>query len=155
MSIFDTITRMENDTNKVNFDHGRNKLGTDQLDKASFLQLLMAQLKYQDPTEPVDNQQFIQQQAMFTQIDSLNKLNDTLTASTQITQASAMVGKYVQVSYMQEGYTEPTVKTGQVTGVVIQNGAIGLRLAGHDTTYALNAVTGIYQNNPTPPTTGS
>jgi len=139
---------MENDTNKVNFDHGRNKLGTDQLDKASFLQLLMAQLKYQDPTEPVDNQQFIQQQAMFTQIDSLNKLNDTLTASTQITQASAMVGKYVQVSYMEEGHTEPTLKTGQVSGVVIQNGAVGIRMTGSDTTYALSAITGIYANNP-------
>ncbi len=55
-----------------------------------FLQLLVAQLKYQDPTQPADGTQFVTQLAEFTNVsnttemtsdlDSMNKNLSTLTA---------------------------------------------------------------------------
>ncbi len=55
-----------------------------------FLQLLVAQLRYQDPTQPADGTQFVTQLAEFTNVsnttemtsdlDSMNKNLSTLTA---------------------------------------------------------------------------
>jgi flagellar basal-body rod modification protein FlgD len=50
------------------------------LDQGDFLQLLTAQLKNQDPTKPVDNLQYVQQMAMFSQIAATTDTNTQLTA---------------------------------------------------------------------------
>jgi flagellar basal-body rod modification protein FlgD len=50
------------------------------LDQADFLALLTAQLKNQDPTKPVDNMQYVQQMAMFSQIAATTEGNSQLTA---------------------------------------------------------------------------
>ncbi len=50
------------------------------LDQGDFLQLLTAQLKNQDPTKPVDNLQYVQQMAMFSQIAATSDGNKQLTA---------------------------------------------------------------------------
>lgn len=147
-SIYNTITQMESNTNRLNYERGRANLGSDQLDKASFLQLLLAQLKYQDPTDPISNEQFVQQQATFTQIDKLDQLNKTLTTSSQISQAGGMVGKYVEVGYTPDGATEPEYSTGLVDSVVISNGTVGLKIG--DLIYNLDQVTQIYSSNPNP-----
>jgi flagellar basal-body rod modification protein FlgD len=46
------------------------KLGSD-----AFLQLLVAQLKYQDPTKPADTTQFLAQTAQFTVVEKLTELS--------------------------------------------------------------------------------
>jgi flagellar basal-body rod modification protein FlgD len=50
------------------------------LDQSDFLQLLTAQLKNQDPTKPVDNLEYVQQMAMFTQIAGTTESNQKLDA---------------------------------------------------------------------------
>lgn len=66
-----------------------------------FLQLLTAQLKNQDPTSPLDTNQFTQQLVQFAQVEQQLKQNETLTSllsmSKSTTTASAMsfVGKRV------------------------------------------------------------
>lgn len=47
------------------------------LDKDAFLQLLVAQFKYQDPLNPVDDKQFIAQMAQFTALEQTQNLNAT------------------------------------------------------------------------------
>ena len=42
-----------------------------ELGKDAFLKLLVAQLKYQDPSKPVDSSQFMAQTAAFTQVEKL------------------------------------------------------------------------------------
>jgi flagellar basal-body rod modification protein FlgD len=48
------------------------------LDQADFLRLLTAQLQNQDPTKPVDNLEYVQQMAMFSQIAGTTDTNSKL-----------------------------------------------------------------------------
>ncbi|MDQ1654198.1 MAG: flagellar basal-body rod modification protein FlgD [Cryptosporangiaceae bacterium] len=70
------------------------------LDKDSFLKLLVAQLKYQDPSKPMDSSAFMAQTAQFTQVEKLQELatnqQNVLDAQLMVG-ASNMIGR--QVSY--------------------------------------------------------
>ena len=44
------------------------------MDKDAFLQLLVAQMKYQDPLEPTSNTEFISQYAQFSQVENFQPL---------------------------------------------------------------------------------
>ena len=94
-SIENTLTNIKNNTAKVNAENAKNNVGRTELDQNAFLQLLMVQLQNQDPMNPTDNQEFIAQQAQFTQVTELQKLNETLTASNSLLQASSLIGKEV------------------------------------------------------------
>jgi flagellar basal-body rod modification protein FlgD len=61
-------------------------------DKDTFLKLLVAQLKYQDPSNPADSTQFLAQTAQFTQVEKLDAISDLLTHQ-QLVNASTLVGK--------------------------------------------------------------
>ena len=50
------------------------------LDQGDFLRLLTAQLQNQDPTKPVDNFQYVQQMAMFAQVEGGSATNAKLDA---------------------------------------------------------------------------
>ncbi|MEU4213865.1 flagellar hook capping FlgD N-terminal domain-containing protein [Actinoplanes sp. NPDC026623] len=63
-------------------------------DQDTFLKLLVAQLKYQDPSNPADSTQFLAQTAQFTQVEKLGQIADMLQAQ-QLIGASALVGKPV------------------------------------------------------------
>jgi flagellar basal-body rod modification protein FlgD len=68
-------------------------------DKDTFLKLLVAQLKYQDPSNPADPTQFMAQTAQFTQVEKLGDIAD-LMKSQRLTSASSLVGH--PVTYMDE-----------------------------------------------------
>lgn len=68
-----------------------NKKSGSTLDKDSFLQLLVAQMKYQDPLEPTSNTEYIAQYATFSQVEQLQNMAQTLDSSS----AMDLVGKYV------------------------------------------------------------
>ena len=82
-------------------------------DKDSFLKLLVAQLKYQDPSSPTDPTEFMSQTAQFSQIEALQNLQKqqtTLLSSQQSTQAAGLIGKKITGT--------PTLGGADVTGVV-------------------------------------
>src|SRR5687767_3402018 len=76
------------------------------LDKSSFVTLLVSQLKNQDPLAPTDNQAFIAQLAQFSSLEEMQKLNQNILGlavlqqsnalMAQLTQSSALIGKQVQ-----------------------------------------------------------
>ena len=79
-------------------------------DKDAFMQILVAQMKYQDPLEPTSNTEYINQYATFTQVEQLSNMANAMSLS----RASEMVGKTVVVSQ-----TNPdTGKTTEVEGTV-------------------------------------
>ena len=75
--------------------------GPDSLDYDAFLQLLIAQMKNQDPTKPTDPSQFISQLASFSGVEQAIKTNnklDTLMTSLALTQAEGFIGRTVASS---------------------------------------------------------
>jgi flagellar basal-body rod modification protein FlgD len=78
-------------TNKSTTDVGSSKSVADQ---DTFLKLLVAQLKYQDPSNPADSTQFLAQTAQFTQVQKLQQIA-TMMQAQQLIGASALVGRTV------------------------------------------------------------
>jgi flagellar basal-body rod modification protein FlgD len=73
----------------------------DQLGQAQFMQLMIAQLRNQDPTKPMDPSSFLSQLAQFGTVtgiqnmqDSLSTLSDSLRSS-QVLGGTTLVGHYV------------------------------------------------------------
>ena len=68
------------------------------LDYDSFLTLLIAQLKNQDPTEPQDSAEYIAQLATFSNVEQAIKTNaklDSLMTSFALSQADGIIGRTV------------------------------------------------------------
>lgn len=68
------------------------------LDRDAFLKLLVAQLKYQDPTNPADSSQMLAQSAQLTMVDRMNELAasfETSAATQRLSLAGTIVGKTV------------------------------------------------------------
>src|ERR1700759_4775701 len=63
-------------------------------DQDTFLKLLVAQLKYQDPSNPADSTQFLAQTAQFTQVQKLGQIADMIKGQ-QLIGASSLVGRTV------------------------------------------------------------
>ena len=47
------------------------------MDKDAFLQLLVAQMQYQDPLEPTSNTEFVSQYAQFSQVEQMQNMAAT------------------------------------------------------------------------------
>ncbi len=71
------------------------------MDKDAFLQLLVAQMKYQDPLQPTSNTEYISQYAQFSQVEQMQNM----AASVDLQRASSLVG--------QEVYIKTTSSTGE------------------------------------------
>ncbi|MDO5519479.1 MAG: flagellar hook capping FlgD N-terminal domain-containing protein [bacterium] len=97
-------TEASNTANGTTIAAGGNSLGKD-----AFLQLLVTQMKYQDPLNPSSDTEYISQLATFSQLEELQNLNSTYSQ----TQAYALVGKTVALST-----TDSTGATSYVTGTV-------------------------------------
>ena len=71
------------------------------LNQQDFLQVLMTQLSYQDPLQPMDNSQFLAQLAQFSTLGLMQQQNtdtETLLSIQSATQTVGLLGKSVQVS---------------------------------------------------------
>lgn len=67
-------------------------------DYDTFIKLLIAQMRYQDPTEPVDATQYVSQLASFSAVEQTLQINqkiDEMLVNGPIAQASNYIGKYV------------------------------------------------------------
>lgn len=74
------------------------------MDKESFLMLLITQFKYQDPLNPMEDQEFIAQMSQFSSLEQLMNLNEGMTGLTsatnnqQMLNATSYIGKEVSIS---------------------------------------------------------
>lgn len=84
------------------------------MDKEAFLQLLVAQMQYQDPLEPTSNTEFVSQYAQFSQVEQIQNM----AASTELARASALVGETV---YIKTGSSSKPYVEGKVDYVVFEN----------------------------------
>ena len=83
---------------------------TNKLDKDDFLNLLVAQMKYQDPLEPQSNTEYVSQLATFTQVEATENMANTA----ENVQANNLIGKTV----IMRPTNSVTGETSDVMGVV-------------------------------------
>ncbi len=100
--------------------------------KNMFLQLLVAEMKYQDPLQPTDNTEYVKEMATFTQVESLQAVQSNVDEL----RAATMVGQYVD--YLDEA---GKVQTGKVEYTTRQSGETYLGIDGN--LYALSEIQGV------------
>lgn len=106
----------------------------DEMGKDTFLKLLVAQLKYQDPMKPSDPSAFMTQTAQFSMVERLTAMEEStaqLLAAQRGQSATALLGTQVTWS---EGATK---KTGVVTGLRMGADGPTLEVGDKDVPYAL------------------
>lgn len=94
-----------------------NNTSNNGMDKEAFLQLLVAQMKYQDPLEPTSNTEYVSQFATFSQVEQMQNMSGTL----ELQRASTLVGEQVYVK-VTTGSGNTTYVQGKVDYVVYENG---------------------------------
>ena len=103
------------------------------LGKDAFLQLLVAQLKYQNPLAPSDGTQFLAQTAQFTMVEKLEEIaraNAELLSTSRSLAASGLVGRQV-VALTSDGEVTGPVRSVRLdpTGPVLRVGESDVPLA--------------------------
>ena len=106
------------------------------LGKDAFLQLLVTQMRYQDPLNPQDNAEYLSQLAQFSALEQMtnvskglenvSKIVDNIDSSVLIGQLSSMIGQPIQWMSETKGEDGAVSKTsfeGKVIGVSITDGA--------------------------------
>ena len=96
------------------------------LNKDAFLQLLVTQMKYQDPLEPTDNTEYVSQLATFSELEEMQNM----TASSDISRATSLVGQYVTVNITNQVTGQTSVTGGKVDYVVVENNKAYLNING-------------------------
>lgn len=99
-------------------DSAKTKKSNDALDKEAFLQLLVAQMQYQDPLEPTSNTEYISQLATFSELEAMTNLNDSMA----IQRASQLVGQKVTIQTTSATTGETSSAEGTVDYVRVENG---------------------------------
>jgi flagellar basal-body rod modification protein FlgD len=109
-----------------------------------FLTLLTAQLKAQDPLNPVSATDFTSQLAQMTTLSGIEQLNGTVQQMLQLqqlAQGAALIGK--TVTYAQSGASQ--TGKGVVQGVSVQNGQLQVQIG--DQQVPVAQVNGIVQGS--------
>ena len=99
------ISPIATDTNGNPKDTG----GMQSLGKDDFLQLLVTKLQYQDPLEPMQDEDFIAQLAQFSSLEQMNNIAEGISTSNEWdymqmqsinnTMASGLIGKDIKANY--------------------------------------------------------
>lgn len=109
------------------------------LDPQAFMQLLVAQLQYQDPTSPADMSSFMSQTATLSQTQAITSMQTSLSSllsTEQALTATSMIGK--QVTYAD---SNGDLQTGLVSGATSLTTGAQLQIG--TTTVPLTSVTSV------------
>jgi flagellar basal-body rod modification protein FlgD len=136
--LIQSITKGEAVTNA--YSATKSSTASSDLDKDAFLSLLMAQLQYQDPLDPMDNTEMVAQLAQFSSLEQISNLNTTMTNSASY----SMIGKYVYAEYYDETNHQTTSVEGYVDSVTMVNGEAKLVIG--DKKVAYDDVKNVYDS---------
>jgi flagellar basal-body rod modification protein FlgD len=103
------------------------------ISQEDFMRILLAQLRFQDPLKPVDNQQFVAQLAQFSSLE-LNRQQsekiDQLLSIQAVSQAVGIIGKQVELRT-----SIGNSSTGNVTAISFQTGEPRLTVTAGGSTF--------------------
>lgn len=127
-----TVPSTGNSTSSQNTSSSTTSTKSTTLDYNSFLTLLVAELKNQDPTQPTDPMQYTSQMATFSEVEQSVNMNTklgSLMTSSALTQAEVAVGRTVTSS---DGKTSGVVSavsidsSGNMTATLTNGGTLSL-----------------------------
>ncbi|MED3797123.1 flagellar hook assembly protein FlgD [Lysinibacillus capsici] len=135
-----TNTSITDDLYYSNYRKPTKQTGNSELGKDAFLQLLITQLQHQDPTNPMDDREFISQMAQFSsleQMQNMTKAIESLLSSQQQSQMmnyATFIGKEVKWHEITEEKDEkgnPVVNegTGVIESLKFVDGSVVFKLA--------------------------
>jgi flagellar basal-body rod modification protein FlgD len=105
---------------------------SDTLNQSDFLNLLVTQLKNQDPTNPESNTDFAAQMAQFSSLTAINNLSTSMgqfAQFSQMTEGASMIGATVNTSATD---SNGNLISGQVTAVTVTNNAVSVTVNGQN-----------------------
>ena len=128
-------------------------------DSSMFLNLMLQQLKNQDPTQPTDNTEWLSQLAQYSSLEQMTQMNTGLTncmnyisamykdmsMNAEITQTLSMVGKEVTITIPDKNDSSKTTEiTGKVTEANFKDGTGKVKVNGEY--YSISNITSIRES---------
>lgn len=124
-----TIDQIKNEMeNSKKTQNAQNTPKSNELDKDAFLKLLMTQMQYQDPLNPMENTEFVAQLAQFTSLEQMNNLYK----SSSYTQGMSMIGKDIDATFYDSITKQYQRVEGTVEKAVVKNGNVYLTVGDID-----------------------
>ncbi|MCT4688228.1 flagellar hook capping FlgD N-terminal domain-containing protein [Vallitalea sp.] len=109
---------------KYGIDTLKTNKNNNNLDKDAFLNLLVTQMRYQDPLNPTQDKDFLAQMAQFSALEQMNNLNK----SASISRAYELMNKDIFANVVNPVTLQVTPVAGTVRGVFMQNGKVFLKV---------------------------
>lgn len=114
------------ETGAISGNSGNNSVPTttkknSDLGKNDFLKLLVTQLRFQDPMNPMEDKEFIAQMAQFSSLEEMQNLSRTMVQQAelgQLSQASSLIGKQVAVRTDEEHFVGKVVEARRMDGEI-------------------------------------
>ena len=143
-TISSQITAMQNQTAMVQTQQERTTGMKN--DSNVFLTLMLKQLENQDPTEPMDNTEWLSQLAQYSSLEQMTQMNsglencakyinamyDDMMLNSEISQTLSMIGKDVTIQIPNETDPKnPTIVTGNVTEASFESGSGQIKVNGN------------------------
>ncbi|WAM32106.1 flagellar hook capping FlgD N-terminal domain-containing protein [Caldicellulosiruptor naganoensis] len=97
------------------------------LGKQEFLNLLVTQLRYQDPLKPMEDKEFVAQLAQFSALEQMQNLNESF----ELIKAQSMIGRYVVATNPSD--SSKTIE-GRIDSIRIGGSKIYLKVNGVEVT---------------------
>ncbi|MEN3792118.1 flagellar hook assembly protein FlgD [Fulvimarina sp. MAC3] len=123
-------------TQATSAQNGVTKGGASEMDYDAFLQLLVAQMKNQDPLNPADSTEYVAQFATFANVEQSIQTNtrlDSMMTVSALTQADALIGRTI--------FSADGEKSGTVSSIRSVDGGIQATTSNGDTIMLGNGVT--------------
>ncbi|MGM0507867.1 MAG: flagellar hook assembly protein FlgD [Fusobacteriota bacterium] len=104
------------------------KNDSQQLGREDFMQLLMAEMKYQDPLNPMDNKDSIAQLAQFNSLSQMESLNSNFMDFVESQKTSDMSAGVQFIGKNVTAIIEDEKVTGEITGINSDDGELFLKM---------------------------
>lgn len=117
------------------------------MDKNAFLRLLVTELRHQDPTQPMQDREFVAQMAQFSSLEQMTSMNNSMQSlqnSFRAGEAYSLLGKRVDALNPQSG----DVTSGTVTRVSLRENVY--RVTVNNREYELSQIQSVYSGEQRP-----
>lgn len=108
-------------------------------ERDKFMELLLLQMKSQDPMNPMDSSQMFAQMSQLSTLEQLWSIHDLLADSVigdQLAQGSSLIGRHVEANSLSAGQV-----SGLVEGVRMESGKVWIQVA--DAEVLMNEITSV------------